>query len=249
MPGFSTNTWYSFSEYSETVCQLYDLFPKLNVILILKESFDKALNDPNFLESKLGDLNDERRQRLRIHVSMQILSLTVELTEDLAAICHAYQQSIKKGNKRVPEYLRNFRKPDKFYKEASEDIRFAAEAVGYDPIRDVQKSLGVQNIFRQIRDFRKKYNHWYNSYKHGQRTIPMAISVSTEPPEKRIHWGLYVIPKDFIEKDDKIFTGGIESLLISTEEVDEYIRIAKGIVQLWIDVRGIQFPKVFGHTI
>jgi len=241
MPGFSSNTWYQFSEYSEIICQVHDLFPKLNVIMILKDSFDRVMNDVNFFQ-ELGDLTDERRKRFRIHISMQILSLTVELTEDLAAICDAYRNSVKKGNKRVPEYLRNFRNPDQFYRKASTDIRFAAESVGYDPIKDVQNALKVQNIFRQIRDFREKYRFWYNSYKHGQRTIPMAISLDHD-----IHWGLYVIPKEFVETDDKVFTGGTESLLISTEEVDKYTRIANGVVQLWIDVRKIQFPKVFGH--
>lgn len=246
MPGFSSMTWMPFSDYSEIICQLHDLSPKLIVINLLKDSFDKALADATFHIAELGELTDERRQRLRIHISMQILSLTVELTEDLAAFCTAYGQAIKSGNKRVPEFLREFDKPDAFYQKAVKDIVFAAEMVGYDPIRDVARAIAVQNIFREILDFRNKYKSWYNGYKHGQRTIPLAISFPTQPAGQNVHWGLYMIPGEFTEKNDQMFIQ--ESVLVSTEQVTEYIRMAIGIIQLWQDVRAIQFPKVFGHT-
>jgi hypothetical protein len=245
MPGFSSMTWIPFSNYSEIICQLHDLSPKLTVINLLKDSFDKSALDANFRPAELGELTDERRQRLRIHISMQVLSLTVELTEDLAAICSAYSQAIKGNNKRIPEFLREFDSPDAFYHKASKDIVFAAEMVGYDPINDVTKVIAVQNIFGQIRDFRDKYKSWYNGYKHGQRTIPLAISFPSQPTGQNIHWGLYMIPEKFIEKNDQLFIQ--ESVLVSTEEVAEYVRMAIGIIQLWQDVRSIQFPKVFGH--
>lgn len=210
---------------------------------MLKDAFDKAETDATFKPSELGALGDERRQRLKIHASMQILSLTVELTEDLAAVCSAYAKSRKNSNKRIPEYLRDFENADAFYKNAINDVRFAAEACGYDPIANVQDAIKVQSIFQRINEFRLKYKDWYNSYKHGQRTIPMAISSSGDP--QKIHWGVYKIPRPFIEQSNQVFIQ--HSVLVSTEEVEEYITMARGIIQLWIDVRSIQFPKVFGH--
>jgi hypothetical protein len=212
---------------------------------MLKDIFDKAATDPDFKPEKLGDLSDERRQRLRVHVSMQILSLSVELTEDLAAICSAYAQAREKSNKRVPEYLRDYQNPDGFYKKASSDIRFAARACGYDAITDVEQAMKVQLIFQQIQAFRNKYKDWYNGYKHGQRTIPLAISFPPDTQKK--HWGLYKIPKPFIEERNRIFIEA--SFLISPQAVGEFINMAGGIVQLWIDVRAIQYPKIFGHPI
>lgn len=38
------------------------------------------------------------------------------------------------------------------------------------------------------------------------------------------------------------------TVLVSTEEVTEYVRIAIDIIQLWQDMRSMQFPKVFGHA-
>lgn len=245
MPIFTTGRWYDFDEYAEIICQLHDLTPKMNIISMLKEIFDKAGVDPDFKPTELGGLSDERRQRLRVHVSMQILSLCVELTEDVAAICSAYSEAREKGNKRVPEYLRDFRNPDAFYEEASRDIRFAAKACSYDAIAEVDRALSVLPIFQQIHVFRIKYKDWYNGYKHGQRTIPLAVSFPEDSQTQ--HWGLYKIPKPFIEQSNKFFVEA--SFLISPDGVDEFIRMARGVVQLWIDVRAIQYPHVFGHSI
>lgn len=245
MPIFTTGRWYDLDEYAEIICQLHDLSPKMNIISMLKEIFDKATVDPSFKPDELGDLSDERRQRLRVHVSMQILSLSVELTEDMAAICSAYAEARERKNKRVPEYLRDFRDPDGFYKEASRDIRFAARACGYDAIAEVEQAMKVLPIFQQIYEFRNKYKDWYNGYKHGQRTIPLAVSFPQDSQNQ--HWGLYGIPTPFIEQKNQIFVEA--SFLIAPQGVEEFVRMAGGVLQLWIDVRKIQYPQVFGHPI
>lgn len=239
MPGFSSSTWTPFSDYSEIICQLHDLSPKLSIVNLLKDDFQKTSTDASFRASELGNLEDQRRHKLRIHISMQILALTVELADDLAAFCSAYFKAIRGKDKRVPQYLRDFKGADQFYKKASENIIFAAEVCGYDPIKDINQAIGIQSIFKQIHEFREKYKFWYNGYKHGQRTIPIAISFA---PGSEVKWGLYMIPREFLEKNDQIFLQ--ESFLISTEEVERYVGIAQGIVRLWFDIRNIQFPKV-----
>lgn len=105
----SFSNWYNFGEYAKNISEFHNLQPKYNIIQILKQSFDMLSSEKDYLPEQ-GDLGSPQRQWLRVHISMQILALTRELTEDLIAICFACREAIKNQNKRVPEYLRDFNK-------------------------------------------------------------------------------------------------------------------------------------------
>jgi len=133
---------------------------------------------------------------LAVELSMQVLSLTLELIEDLAGYCFAFRKAIEKKNTHVPEYLRDWdykdRKehgsPDAFYREASENIRYAAEVSGLDPVADLNKALDLQQRFRTLKAFRDKYQEWYQGYKHGQRCIPVFSAPGGSPTGCAASW-------------------------------------------------------------
>ena len=176
-------SWMNKDDWSKQICEMHQIEPKLNITNILNNNFVSLGNDLENLEFPTF----ASRQTLRTNIAMQILSVCFELTEDLAATCFSYAKAIKAGDKNVPEYLRDFgserakKNPEEvgnaslFYKTASESICYTAEMVGLDPINDVVNVAAYQNFFRVVRDFRKRYDDWYQGYKHGQRTEAMYM--------------------------------------------------------------------------
>jgi predicted ATPase len=243
-------SWMNKDDWSKQICEMHQIEPKLNITNILHESFVSLGKDIEKLEFSAF----ASKQTLRTNIAMQILSVCFEMTEDLAATCFSYAKAIKAGNKNVPEYLRDFgaqkKKPEEegnatlFYKTASENICFTAEMVGLDPINDVSNVFVYQNFFRNVRDFRKKYDDWYQGYKHGQRTEAMYVwALTAEPNAQNVSFLMYRIPQTLQEKDSKIF---VEADFIDTiKDEPNFVALVGDIVKAWQGVKQVQFAKVF----
>ncbi len=250
-------------DYSEAIADLHRLSSKMNVITILYEVIDSVINDPEHRRNELGALNSPPRMNLAVEMSMQVLSITLELIEDLAGFCFAFRRATKKPDKNVAEYLRDwdFGKgkereengdPDEFYKNASTDIRFAAEVSGLDPIADWNLARQFKDRFAELRSFRDKYQKWYQGYKHGQRSIPVfSTPTGGTPLGPETVWGVFLIPRPLIELEQggpKVYVDFTESFLATSREVSSYFETAKKVYAMWLDIRPRLYQKVFSHA-
>jgi len=134
--------------------------------------------------------------------AMQIIAATMDLTENFAAMCFAYSESVKNGVKFLPLLLRDFgiKKKEKQYCNSginwslgsaeklfdgmlnSEDVLREHLACHDEPLDTVEKKY---NIIKKIVDFRNKYGIWYNKFKHTNSVlafgalfdVPRALSL------------------------------------------------------------------------
>jgi hypothetical protein len=243
-------SWMNKDEWSKQICDMHQIEAKLRITNILHENFvslGKELEKLEFPEFA-------NRQTLRTNIAIQILSVCFELTEDLAATCFSYAKAIKSNNKNVPEYLRDFGDPHKntkevgnpynFYETVSKDICYAAEMAGIDPISDVKNTIIYQNFFKVVRDFRNKYDDWYQGYKHGQRTLPMYVwTGDATPTSQNVTFLIYRIPQALQEKDGKIFVEADFVDLMKEEE--NLVKLISDIVKAWQGVKQRQIIRVF----
>lgn len=238
----------SKDDWSQQICEMHLLNAKIRISNILHDNF--VSNGKDLDKLKLDEFIN--KQTLRTNIAIQLLSICFELTEDLAATCFSYAKALKSGDKKVPEYLRDFGDPKKgeagtpsvFYKTAGRDICYAAEMAGVDPIIDVGIAITHEQFFRKVRDFREKYDDWYQGYKHGQRTLPIySVPIGQEPSNQNITFSVYRIPQTLQEKDTKVFVEP-DVLDIIKEEESIFILINE-IYGIWQGVKQRQFPKVF----
>jgi len=236
-------------EWSKQICQMHRIEPKLNIIKILHDNFIQNAKD---LE-KLDLQEFENKQTLRMNIALQILSLTFELTEDLAAICFSYNEAIENKNKNVPEYLRDFGdphkganvgKPNEFYEKVSNEIKYASLMVGLDPVKDLQKVLAFISYFNYFKDFRIKYDDWYQGYKHGQRTLGLYVwPIAAKADKDNIKFIVYRIPQKFENIDKTIFVRS-DFIDVITEEEKIY-QIAVDSTRAYSEIVSRQYKKVF----
>lgn len=257
-----TSGWIPKDDYAEAISDLHSLIPKMNAITILYEVIDSVLKDPKHREEQLGPLNGPARMNLAVELSMQVLSLTLELIEDLAGYCFAFRRAVKNGDKRIPEYLRDWdfprgdqRKengnPDDFYREASTDIRYAAETSALHPVGDLDLAREFKDSFAELKAFRDKYQKWYQGYKHGQRSIPIfSTPIGGVPLGPGTVWGVFLVPRPLIELDQagpQVYVDFTESFLATSREVASYYRTSQRVIDLWRDIRARAYHRVFGH--
>ncbi|HEV2226149.1 MAG TPA: hypothetical protein VGR56_05015, partial [Nitrososphaerales archaeon] len=236
-------------DYSEAIADLHKLSSKMNVITILYEVIDSVINDPEHRGDELGPLTSPSRMNLAVELSMQVLSITLELIEDLAGFCFAFRRATKQPSKNVAEYLRDwdFGKgkereengdPDDFYRNVSGDIRFAAEVSGLDPIADWNQARRIKDRFAELRSFRDKYQKWYQGYKHGQRSIPVfSTPTGGTPLGPGTVWGVFLIPRPLTELESngpKVYVDFTESFLATSREVSSYFEVAKKTFVMWL---------------
>ena len=242
------NSWMSKDDWSRQICEMHKIEPKLRVISMLHKNFvesEKELDALEFAEYT-------NRQTLRTNIACQILALAFELTEDLAATCFSYAKAVKEQTKKVPEYLRDFGDPKKgdvgnpkeFYEKASSDTIYASEMAGIDPVREVNEAVGYLAFFKRMREFRDKYNDWYQGYKHGQRILAMYAWPSNQSATKEnTTFILYRIPQEYREVNTQIFVEA--DFVLALNEENDFFQMATSVAQLWARVKQRQFPKVF----
>jgi hypothetical protein len=242
------NSWMNKDDWSKQICEVHNIQPKMLVINTLHTAFMESEKDLDGREFP----DYTTRQTYRTNIACQILALTFELTEDLASTCFSYAKAIKQGTKNVPEYLRDFAdttkkdvgNPKDFYAKASRDIIFASEMVGVDPINDVGTAITFVAFFKKVKEFRDRYDDWYQGYKHGQRTLAMYIWPSDQIATKgNTQFILYRIPQEIREVNTRIFVEA--DFVPALKEETNYFQIADEVTGKWFEVKQRQFPRVF----
>jgi hypothetical protein len=242
------NNWMNKDDWSKQICQMHLIEPKLRIISMLHDKFGESGRGLDTLE--FGEYAG--RQTLRTNIACQILALEFELTEDLAATCFSYAKAVKQKTKNVPEYLRDFGdqkkndvgNPREFYKKASENIIYASEMVGIDPVGGVGEAINSLGFFKKVKEFRYKYDDWYQGYKHGQRILAMyAWPSNQDATRENTQFILYRIPQEYQETNTQIF---VEANFVSAiDEENSFFQIASNVATVWAIVKGRQFPKIF----
>ena len=162
------------------------------------------------------------------------------------------QKLLRIKTKNVAEYLRDFGLPNKqdsgspktFYDTASKDILYVAEIMGVDPIKNVKETIFGLNFLKGIREFRLRYDDWYQGYKHGQRTMAIHVYPSdSEPTKENSAFPLYHIPQEIQELNGQIF---VEADFISIlDDEPKLFKMIQDIIGLWKQVKNHQYARVF----
>jgi len=226
------------SVYRSEMAKMHKLSPKLDVIRRLRAEMAGLQTDSGYVP----DVKGEQREWLILHLSAQIFALALELTDDLAAVCKSYMDAVREKDTNVIERIAKFGHGEghEFYKEASSNAQYAADALGLDASDPNAKEWARIN-FERIHEARKLWWKWYTGYKHAQYATPVALT-RTDTSEKK--WGLYLIQKT-AEKPEagKVHTRDlfIDTVMYS----DEFIKMAELCVSLWSQTVSAQLPKVF----
>lgn len=246
MSAIDYNTWVDEDTYMEEMAKMHKLDPKLQVIEVLLHEFQQLQSDQNY---KPEFPSEVRRWRLAEY-SGQIVALSMELTDDLAAVCTAYLETLANKDKAFIERIANFELGEghKFYEAVANNVAEAARAIGLDP--SSSSSAEQENVrlkFAQIKDMRKKFWHWYTGYKHGQYATPIVLTIRDQEKELKQEWGFYLIPRP-LRRDTVAKKVHTEDKFINTvDNVALFYSLAVECVSLAIQTRDRQFPKVFGH--
>ena len=245
------NSWMNKDDWSKQICELHMIEPKLRVISLLHDKFEEFGKELDKLE--FGEYT--KKQTLRTNIACQILASAFELTEDLAATCFSYAKAVKQKTKNVPEYLRDFGdtkkndvgNPKAFYKKASENIIYASEMIGVEPVKDVREAINFLGFFKKVREFREWYDDWYQGYKHGQRILAMyAWPSGQDATKENTTFIFYRIPQEFQEIDAQIF---VEADFVSAlKDENSFFQVANDVARVWAVVKQRQFPKIFPTT-
>lgn len=243
MPVIPYNAWCDEDIYMDEMARMHKLTPKLDIIKILRKQFELT---------KTNQQLTAEQQWLLTYLSGQIVALSMELTDDLAAVCLAYLKSLSKHDRRVIEYISKMSmgKGHKFYENTSNNPDYASKAIGLDITTCSQpQKENIRQKFTKIKQLRKDFWHWYNGYKHGQYATPIVITATNSQGKKIQEWGLYLVPRNF-QRDiarGKVHT---EDRFINTVgNVDLFVNLAEEAVQLWVETRNRQYPKVFNRTL
>lgn len=219
------------------MAKTHKLSPKLDVISRLRNEMVRLQKD----QQHASDITGEQRDWLILHLSAQIFALSMELTDDLAAVCKSYMETIKHNDKDVIVRIANFSLGEghEFYRKAASEAQYAADALGLDAPDDIARKQ-----FEQIQKARRQWWDWYTGYKHGQYATPVALGGTDEAGRSFKKWGLYLIPKKPDKpRPDQVHTG--DRFIDTVTYVDHFINLAKTCVQLWSQTVKAQLPKVF----
>ncbi len=245
MSALPYNAWVEEDKYMLEMARMHKLQPKLDVIDVLRHEFEEFKSNANYKPQYIK----ERRQWLMAELSAQIVALSLELTDDLAAVCLVYLETLNHGDKAFIEHLSTFtsKQGHRFYEAVSKDAIQAANAVGLNPESTAAHEIEiVRQKFAEIKSMRDKFWDWYIGYKHGQFATPMVLTFSTPGSEPKQEWGLYLIPRPFTR--DKT-TGKLhtEDRFINTvDNMGMFYKMAMESVSLSIETRDRQYPKIFG---
>jgi hypothetical protein len=193
MSALPYNDWVDEDKYMREMARIHKLQPKPDVIDILLHEFSELQSNSDY---KLQYIK-ERRQWLLATLSAQIVALSLELTDDLAAVCVAYLETLKNGDRAFVEHLSKFGSGEghRFYDAVTRDRNEAARAVGLDPETAPPFEIdAVTKQFAEIKDMRDKFWDYYIGYKHGQFATPMVLTFSSPGAEPKQEWGLDLIP-------------------------------------------------------
>jgi len=249
MPVIRYNDWFDEFSYLDEMARMHKLSPKLSVVELLWTEFKRIESDSDYRP----ELNDEGRKWTLVELSGQIVALSMELSDDLAAVCLSYLDTITRRDTRFIKRIANFRlgRGHRFYERASSDADYAAEASGLNPLLTSQSQKEeIRKRFVSIKEMRERFWKWYTGYKHGQSATPIVITATDSEGKSVQEWGLYLIPKRF--KRDKTHPNQIhtQDLFINTVgNAAHFVNLARLSVALWTDVRNRQYPKVFHRTI
>ena len=192
-------TW---AEYAELISHGMYINRKYNVMALLKACMDWTVDSSGcpgiwkvFPPEKF---RPEEILNLKSIITVQIISLAYELTENLAAICYAYAEAIDHGVQYFPLLIRDYGLPKPTLKKNYDaniiDVDCASARRFYDDVvanPDVLKryigEVSIANAdldaftdkFRRLLDFRNRFDRWYNKYKHAHATIPVSVGGTT----------------------------------------------------------------------
>ncbi|MGA2971555.1 MAG: hypothetical protein ABSE39_02895 [Candidatus Bathyarchaeia archaeon] len=247
MPMFTYNAWVDEETFMDEMAKLHKLNPKLDVIDVLWHECNELKSDPNYKSYLPG----EGRKWLLAELSGQIVALSLELSDDLAAVCSAYLESVAEKNKLVIEKIAKWKtgKGHAFYDSVANNAKKATQAVGLD---DTSVTSSEQEELRQrfvrIKYMRTKFWKWYTGYKHGQYATPIALIVTKEDATQAQEWGLYLVPCP-LKRDSKGKIHTEDRFINTVDNVDLFRNLAMECVSLSIQTRDRQYPKVFGHSL
>jgi len=224
------------------MARIHKLQPKLDIIDVLRREFVELESNPKYKESLALF-----RQWVIAELSAQVVALTMELTDDLAAVCVAYRQALESKDKAFIEHLSNFGrgKGHQFYERVARDRDEAAKAVGLDPESSPAYEVDIiVEKFSIIKKMRDKFWDYYIGYKHGQFATPMVFQ---RPGDQPSHLrGLYMIPRP-IARDratKKLQTG--DRFVNIDDSLSILYSVAVDCVSLSIQTRDRQYPRIYG---
>ncbi len=239
---------------------LHSLEPKMMVVTVLYENLDSVIMKGDYMPARLGEITDPRRKTFAVMLSMQILALTIELIDDLAAYCFAFYRAKNSKNRLVAEYLRDWDTPDQkvnggseiFFNKVRDDFRYAAEMLGLRPVDDWALARVLKAKLTELGEFRRSYEKWYQGYKHGQRTLPVFTTPQGEQPlgQKSV-WGIFMIPKNltrYEQQGQQLYVDFDVSFLPLLERIGDCFQRARSAFELWREVRSRVHLERFGNA-
>lgn len=240
MPLIPYDAFCEEDEYHLEMAKMHKLTPKLDVIHRLRDEMSLLQTDSEYAT----DVKGEQRDWLILHLSAQIFALALELTDDLAAVCTSYKDTLQANDTKVVERIAGFGVGEghKFYREATSNAQFAGDALGVSA-SDTYAQEQARKSFEQIQKAREMWWRWYTGYKHGQYATPVALG-RIDPAGNTIKkWGLYLVSKKPKRRAGQVHTG--DRFIDTVAYVDHFIQLARTCVSLWSQTFNTQFPKVF----
>jgi len=243
----SNNLTFRFTplEFAEVVCRSYMLSAKRQVMGLIYESIRLLLEDPRFHP----EISTPEARKITLECgALQIMALSVELIEDFAAICYAYNSSIDTDATKFPSHLRDFGKPKrrgidygnvkKFYEGCIKNREYLQKISG---LRNDGEELDyLYEDIKKMREFHNKYNRLYQGYKHAQSILHFSFT-NSDISSNKVNFN-YRIPDEI-----KLTDGFIEirSGWEPHKELHEMIDLVDIIVNRWREIQRRQFPRLF----
>jgi hypothetical protein len=248
MPIISYDTWVEEDTYLDELAKLHKLGPKLDVIIVLKQEFDNLQSPQYKPELEAG----EKKKWLCAELSAHIVALSLELTDDLAAVCWSYLQTIANGDKLFIQLLANWKleQGHKFYAKVANDPKEAARAIGEDASTTAAQE-NTRQRFAWIKGMRDQFWSCYQGYKHAQRATPIVLTMSKDGTTTTQEWGLYHIPQTFKRKSEngKQMIHSEKRFINTVRDVGSFCNLASTCVDLADTTKVNQYPKVFNHPL
>lgn len=190
------------SSYAEAVSFLWRIAYKFNLIVLLGSTIDGVVSTPPKF-AKISGFPPEEREHLAALISMQVVALSYELTENFAAMSSAYRKARTSGGQYFPVVLRDFTGAQRFYERCLDSEEEAASALGLDSRYDRSEVVKFQEMVGAVVKFRTKYYRWYNLHKHVAGAIPSWIDLPNGIGRRYI---LFKIP-DTLGESETVFGG------------------------------------------
>ena len=224
MSGIPFNDWCDEEYFYEEMAKMHKINPKLDIIQVLFDQFQKIQSDKSYRPLKL-DITEAERNWLLVELSAQIVALSMELTDDLAFVCEGYLKALRDGDKKVVTNIAGLQRSDAeaFYQRVSQSAEEATLALGLDPSNASQQDKeSNRKVFAGIRKNREQFWKFYNAYKHGQYATPIVVGNNGGQ-----RWGLYRIPDRPKIRDGKLHTEGEERFIDTVTFAGEFVELGK----------------------